>query len=362
MRAPSEMLSADGGLVVYRTASDIDAIDEYSLRLVAALRDGGLAASYSAAGLPSVAALPPDVRWILLQYNPFSYGRWGVAPSLIHRAIAIRRWTKARLGIMVHEAWVDGISWKSALMGGYQRGQLRALSRIAPALMATTQVVARGLGSGAVHIPVASNITPITSTYEDARKRLAVDGSLVITLFGKDNPSRELEHAAAAIDAIRRAPGAGRVCVFNLGANAPHIQLDPAIPVSRPGELSEQQVSLHLLASDLVLLPFTDGISTRRTTMMAALAHGSPVLAQRGRATDDMLTGIDDVLKLTPVGDRGSFVRAAVDLVVDRSRLRERGAAGRRLYVREFDWPHVARRVMSTMELAAMARRPSSFR
>jgi len=343
------------GLVAYRRTGDLDAIDEYSRRLVEALCEDGHPSSYAPAGLPPARRVDAGLAWVLVQYNPFSYGRWGVAPGIVRDAAAIRRRLPIPFALMVHESWVEARDWKSALMGGYQRLQLRSLSRVATVLMATTQALARQLGPRGVHVPVASNITPVVASFQTARDRLGLGDELVVAMFGRGNPSRALGHAEAAIDAIAQAQLPDRVRVFNLGADAPSLHTHPAIRVVSPGKMSAEQLSLHLQASDLMLLPFTDGLSTRRTTLMAALAHGLPVLGQRGPATDDVLLECEDIISMTPVGDRDAFRRSAAKLVADRSLLRARGQAGRRLYLERFDWPHVARRVMSAIEDASAA-------
>lgn len=343
------------GLVAYRRTGEVDAIDEYSRLLVDALRERGNLVSYTPAGIPPARRLDVGLAWVLVQYNPFSYGRWGVAPGIVHDAIAIRRRLAAPLAVMVHESWVETHDWKSALVGTWQRMQLKSLSRIATVLMATNQTTARQLGPSSVHIPPGSNITPVGASFETARDRLGLGEDLVVALFGRGNPSRALDHAEAAIDAIADARDPHRIRVFNLGADAPSLQANPAIRVVRPGKMSAEQLSLHLWASDLMLLPLTNGLSTGRTTLMAALAHGLPVLGLRGRATEDVLLERADIITLTPVGDRDAFSHAAADLVTDRRRLRARGQAGRRFYLEHFDWPHVARRVMSAIENATAA-------
>ena len=336
--------------MVYRTTGGVDAIAEHSRRLVSALGTMGVRASYCEDGLAHVRRTAGAADWILLQYNPFSYGHWGVAPSLITDAVALRRRTGAPLALLVHEPWIEPEGWRSTLMCIYQRAQLWALRRTADRLMATTEWTARVLGHGAVHVPVSSNITPTGSARAAARERLGLGSELVVSLFGANHPSRALGYAEAAIGALAAARGAGTIRVLNLGARAPALSsIPPAVAVDSPGALAAEEISLRLAATDLMLLPFSDGMSTRRTTLMAALAHGVPVLGVHSERTDRVLLEHPEAIALTPVGDPQAFARRAVELAAGPDRLSAAGEAGRRLYLQRFDWPVVARQVLAAL-------------
>ena len=338
------------GLVVYRDTGGVDAIAEHSRRLVAALEQAGHPARYIDDGLTSArrhAAGPP---WILLQYNPFSFGRWGVAPSLIGDALRLRRRTGARFAVLVHEPWGDRYDWRSTLMSTYQRVQLRTLLLGADVVMATTEGRARMLRRDALYVPVGSNITPVETPAPTARARLGVsDDTLVLALFGTGHPSRALDDAEVAVNALAERDGVRSMRVLNLGRGAPPLRLRAGIEVDRPGQLAAEELSWRLSASDVLLLPFTDGVSTRRTTLMAGLAHGVAIVGSRGANTDELLTRRPDALVLTPSGDGAAFARALADVSADRRRLRAIGEAGRRLYRDQFDWPVIARRVASAL-------------
>jgi glycosyltransferase involved in cell wall biosynthesis len=341
------------GVVVYRrtgAGGEIDAIDQYSKRLVSSLNDRGVDVRYLPDGLAPAVTATETPAWVLLQYNPFSYGRWGFAPGLLRDVLALRRRAGVPIAIMVHEAWVPMTDWRTAAMGLWQRAQLRALLRLVDRVMTSTEVLARELGEGAVHVPIATNITPVAISPDLARARLGLDGRLVVTLFGRCHPSRALDHAEAAIAALSEVHGPERMMVLNLGAGAPALRLAPEVTVRRPGPLAPDELSLHLAASDIVMLPFTDGVSTRRSTLMAALAHGRPVLGLSGENTDAVLAAATDALALTPAGDIPAFARAAVELTSDQGRLRAIGAAGLRLYETCFAWPVAAGRIATVFE------------
>jgi glycosyltransferase involved in cell wall biosynthesis len=338
------------GVVIYQARAGIDAIDQYSRHLVQAISASGSEARYIPDGPAAALGVAGRPSWVLLQYNPFVYGRAGFAPHLLVDVQRLRRVSRAPLALMVHEAWVDMNDAKSRLIGLWQRAQLRALLPSADRVMTSTEALAREIGRGAIHVPISANITPVTTTHEMARARLALDGKLTIALFGRGNPGRALDHAEAAIGALADAHGADRLVVLNLGADAPALRVRPEIEVISPGRLPADELSVRLWASDIVLLPFHDGVSTRRSTLMAAFAHARPVLGLLGRNTDMLLGGAHDALALTPAGDRSAFSRAAVELTCDPRRMTSIGRAGRRLYETHFDWPHTARRVLAAVE------------
>jgi glycosyltransferase involved in cell wall biosynthesis len=352
------------GVVVFRRTGgvdDIDSIDAYSRWLVDVLAAEGVEACYEAGGLAPVLRMAPAPRWVLLQYNPFRFGRAGFAPSVVRDVARLRRRSHAPLAVMVHEAWIEMTDAKSSLIGAWQRAQLRTLLRYADAVLTSTEALAREIGRGAVHVPVPANITPVPTSHVAARERLGLDGRLAVALFGQDHPSRALDHAEAAIAALAEVHGHDRLAILNLGAGAPPLGIPRGVDVSSPGRLSNDELSLRLWASDIVLLPFTDGVSTRRSTLMAALAHGRPVLGSRGHNTDALLAQATDAMVLTRADDRAAFTRAAVKLTSDPVRLRAVGDAGRRLYESRFDWPVTARQVRGVLQTITTTRRRVVF-
>jgi glycosyltransferase involved in cell wall biosynthesis len=341
------------GVLAYHPGDGVDAIDEYCRRLAAALRQDGDPVRYLRDGLASLRRGAPAPAWILLQYNPFAWGRWGFAPGLLRDAALVRRRTGSPLALMVHEAWVDMEDLRTTVMGAWQRLQLHTLLRGVDLVLTSTEALAGRLGSAALHVPIAATVTPARTTPSAARAELGLGDGFVVALFGRGNPARALDHAEAAVSALARASNGAPLTVLNLGADAPPLRTVPGIEVRTPGPLTPVALSRHLWASDLMLLPFTDGVSTRRTTLMAALAHGRPVLGLRGDATDSVLLEHPDAMVLTRAGDPGAFARAAVELAGDRDQLRATGDAGRRLYAERFDWPVIARTIASTLRTLA---------
>lgn len=128
------------------------------------------------------------------------------------------------------------------------------------------------------------------------------------------------------------------------------------------GEADQRQrgeLSLHLRASEVLLLPFTDGMSRRRTTLMAGLAHGLPVIRLQGVNTDSILIQHTDAMVLTPSGDADAYAHATVRLILDPAGRQAVGRARRSLYERNFDWPVLAQMVLNALSDASAAPRAS---
>ena len=68
------------------------------------------------------------------------------------------------------------------------------------------------------------------------------------------------------------------------------------------GFLSDARVSAHLRAADMLVMPYRDGASLRRGTLMAALAHGRPLITTTPTAITPQLIAGENCC-LVPVGD-----------------------------------------------------------
>lgn len=118
--------------------------------------------------------------------------------------------------------------------------------------------------------------------------------------------------------------------------------------VERSGFLPEAQVSAWLRASDLVILPYLDGASFRRGSLMAAICHDRAIL------TTTPAVGIPEFvhgenLWLVPAGDAGALEDALKHLVSSPAVREKLGAGARRLAAR-FDWPAIARDYVACFE------------
>ena len=309
----------------------------------------------SVAGIGDVIAADKP-EWVVLQFNQFSYGRWGFNPFL---PFALRWRPGTRLAVMFHEDFVPPTNWKFRVMRLWQRRQFQSLGRAADLVLFSIDSWVRSyaswfLGKPVVHLPVGSNIDEVTLTREAARKELGLrNGRLVFGLFGSG-------HGAAMLGRVRlvatRARQAGLDAVLlYIGTNGSAVrQAVTDIEVRDQGPLPSEEVSRRLRCVDVFLTPFIDGVSTRRGSMMAGLQHGLATVGTDGPLTDQILRRHDGTaLVLTPVASAEAWAEQAMRLAGDAPLRQRLGRAARELYRREFDWPVISRHLLDALRAAA---------
>lgn len=148
-------------------------------------------------------------------------------------------------------------------------------------------------------IPLGSNVEPQPpADFERAawrKKYQATDQTLLLAYFGFLNESKGGEELIEALGLLRQ-QGIETRLLFIGGevghADATNVayarrvqgqieRLGLANFVYRTGYIDLPEVSASLLAADAVVMPYRDGVSFRRTTLIAALRHGCPVISTR---------------------------------------------------------------------------------
>jgi glycosyltransferase involved in cell wall biosynthesis len=177
-------------------------------------------------------------------------------------------------------------------------------------------------------------------------------GTRILLWWGSVGANKQLEWVLEAWETACRRLGPVALCIA--GAN-------PALPL--PGALREwarllgylkpEDVSGCLHAADLLALPFVDGASERRTTLMAGLAHGVPVATTIGHNTGPTIAKADWIAG-SPATDRAAFVANVVALLGDDARRKTLGAAGKARHDAAYSWDVVARTLVARMRAAGI--------
>jgi glycosyltransferase involved in cell wall biosynthesis len=121
-------------------------------------------------------------------------------------------------------------------------------------------------------------------------------------------------------------------------------QLGLAEVVYRTGYTDLAQVSANLLAADVVVMPYRDGVSFRRTTLIAALRHGCPVVSTTP-ADPGLVPEIrpGENMLLAPPRDAAGLARTIAPLV-NNPALRHTLASGARQLGQLFEWKQIAQK------------------
>jgi len=143
-------------------------------------------------------------------------------------------------------------------------------------------------------IPIGSNITvhlPDAAAIHTFRTQLGVpDGGCLLGYFGFLNESKgadTLLRALANLDnrthLVFIGGETGTSDTHNNAAFLTHLrahiqQLGLTKRVHWTGFVDDESVSAHLHAADMMVMPYRDGVSLRRGTLMAVLAHGRPLI------------------------------------------------------------------------------------
>ena len=128
------------------------------------------------------------------------------------------------------------------------------------------------------------------------------------------------------------------------GGEAMRVELLRAHPrlsgrVHATGTLTPESLSRHLAACDLLLQPYADGVSARRTSVMAGLAHGLAVVTTKG-ALSEGLWEETGAVALAPAGDDEALVDEVRRVLASKETRAQLGNAGSQLYRERFDLAH----------------------
>ena len=92
----------------------------------------------------------------------------------------------------------------------------------------------------------------------------------------------------------------------------------------------------NISACDLMLQPYIDGVSSRRTSTMTALSHGVPVATTRGKFTES-LWAESTAIALAPVEDVSQLIKETRRLLPEAAARNGIRTAARKFYIEHFD-------------------------
>jgi glycosyltransferase involved in cell wall biosynthesis len=208
-------------------------------------------------------------------------------------------------------------------------------------------------------IPIGSNmLKPLPNDFDPAHWRAqagAQPDDFVMAYFGLINRSKGLETLLESLGSLREAGIPARLVMVGggIGTSDPtnkifteEIQrltdkLDLREHIHFTAYLDEDAtVGAYLAASDVVALPFLDGASYRRGSLMAAIHYGRAIVTTMPTVEIPLFRDHENML-LVPPSDSEALTSSLRNLYQS-TELRNRLREGARALSQEFDWSQIA--------------------
>jgi glycosyltransferase involved in cell wall biosynthesis len=286
---------------------------------------------------------------VLVQYVPHAFGL-----KAMNLPFCMWLWSHRRLGlaVMFHEVAFpmqrkqrlrhSALGATTYLMAGFVA---RAACRIMVATPAWRALLRSMLSADRriEWLPIPSSI-PVIGDREKvaALKRRYAGRGLLVGHFGTYALAIE-EQLHAVLPALLQDSAVNALLLGENGRRFAEalVKAYPALAqrIHSPSPLPASTLSLHISACDVMIQPYPDGASTRRTTLMAGLAHGIAVATSVGVATEPLWKQ-SRAVGLAPAGDADLMARRVGALLADSLQRKQLAAAGARLYAERFDIRH----------------------
>jgi glycosyltransferase involved in cell wall biosynthesis len=298
----------------------------------------------------------PDVLHIQYQAAAFDLGGWvNWLPWYLKQKRA-----PVKIVTTFHDLRVPYIFPKA---GPFRRKSMLALAGHSDAVICTNREDQQAIGDrqpACYHIPLGSNVEPCPPPHfsrTEWRARYGADyNSLLLAYFGFLNHSKGGEELIEALALLRQqgidaqllliGGEVGHVDATNLAyarkVEALIAELGLAEVVHRTGYVELAEVSANLLAADAVVMPYRDGVSFRRTTLIAALRHGCPVVstAPPNPAIVPEIEPGENMLLAAP--HNALSLAETIAALADNLPLRETLSYGALKLGNQFEWPEIA--------------------
>lgn len=265
---------------------------------------------------------------VLVQYVPQAYGVRGAN-------VAFCRWLHRRfrrgddIRVMFHEPYFYlSLNPGHAALAAFQRAMAAILLRSTTQVYLSTESWVPYLrpyaprGFEPITLPIPSTIPAIDNPGEVAAVRTRLANGRESRLIGHFGTYGD--HIAPllgdALVALLQDASIAALCIGERGETFVHwlVQRAPALAgrLHATGRLSAEEVSVHLQSCDVILQPYPDGVTTRRTSMMAALVNGRPVVTTSGDLTESVWRESNAAV-LVQAGDAGALADAVRRLLAN---------------------------------------------
>lgn len=345
----------------------VDGVEDYCRLLAAAITEAGRTANverfpWAERGwLRAFAWLWRESRswrgeWVVLQYTALQWSKHGM-PIYLPTVFAMLRLRGVKRAVVFHDANpypvrrpFDRIrkAIQVFLMKWLCRGADRVITTIDP--KGVFWIANRD--AKYVCIPVGANV-PVA---DRSRLRPGSNGRKKVAVFSV-TPGKSMVDEAKTIAQVvsTAAQRSGSLQLVVLGRNSKEAgsalqsSLDGGgVELRVLGLLPAEEVAAEIAACDALLF-VREGVSSRRSSAIAGIMQGLPIVAYSGPETAFPIT--EAGLALAPEGNREALATALAQVVGDaelQRRLRARSEAAREKY---FSWDSIANNYVDTLQL-----------
>jgi glycosyltransferase involved in cell wall biosynthesis len=209
-------------------------------------------------------------------------------------------------------------------------------------------------------VPIGSNITALQLSPAPRRAARAARGydedDIVLAYFGFLNRSKGGATLIRTLDRLRREHPTVKLLMIGerVGASDPTnfaylqevealiAELGLADAVQWTGRLDDADVAVALNACDILLMPYEDGASLRRGTLMAGLANGCAIVTTTPQSPLPELVDERDLLYFAPGNDQAAA--RVINRLLSLPALADKLRANARERSRLFTWEGIAAR------------------
>jgi glycosyltransferase involved in cell wall biosynthesis len=333
---------------------DVGGIGDYTARLRAELDTLGRpsqvmtrqqAPRWDARALAWLVRHAPRSGIVHIQYQPAAFDLLGdvCLMPLVLRATR----GQVRVVTTFHDARVPFL-FRGA--GRLRPAAVRVLARTSHAVLAADERDLRWLGGiRRYQVPIGSNVAcrpPAGYSRSAFRSTVGLaEGDLLVAYFGLVNASKGLH---TLIDALGDLPDVKLMLLGGgVGASDPTDRttasaIEPRLArlgarVVQTGYLEPAHLSAHLLAADVAVLPYIDGASPRRGSLLACAEHGLPIVS-----TEPVSEAVADAVYAVPPHDAHRLAEAVLAVASDPA-LAQRLRTGSAALAQRTSWQAIAR-------------------
>src|SRR5579871_6637805 len=258
----------------------------------------------------------PSPRTLLVQWVPHGYGRRSMNIDFCRWLAKRVRHHGGLLQLMVHEPFLEFRGIRQSAAAGVHRWMVWTLLHAAERVWLSIPGWEPRLRPYAPSnlrmdwLPVPSSI-PRIATPESARAVREKLGNppLLLGHLGTYSPVIREMLEPTVVELLRSHPELSFVMLGSGGSEVRSALLTNSPDLSRrllaTGFLSSGELSSHLAACDLLIQPYPDGASSRRSSLMAGISHGVPVVTTSGHLSE-LLWSESGAVAIAPAGDRSA--------------------------------------------------------